>query len=231
MKSVIIMALVAATATLLSCGSETPKTKNDIYILVDNTDKTKYSGDIVSSDAILDLVGKKGTVKFKALTGVSLNEESEISLLVDGSTSVLRQDQIDPFVEKLDSLKKKYLGVTTEYKKSSLWEPVCQALNELSASAVTEPGEKTMIILSDMLENSDYCNFYKDMSIETVKEQLAKSGSALPKNPKVKVIIIFNPNQNIEKERLHKKAMNYWEKLFKEAGIKFVVKANLGEKV
>ena len=232
MKSLILAALVAMSATLLaSCTTEAPKQKNDVYILVDNTDKVKYKEDVISSDVILNLVGKKGTVKFRSLTGVSINEESEISLLVDGSTSVLRQDQIDPFVQKLDSLKKKYLSITTEYKKSSLWEPVCEALNTLSAAAISEPGEKTMIIVSDMLENSEYCNFYKETDYGQVKVQLSKSGFSLPKKGNVKVIILFNPNQDNEKERLHKKAMKFWEELFKEAGIKFVERANLNTKV
>ncbi len=234
MKSSILTVMIAVSAILLSCGAKTPKKKNDVYILVDNTEKVAYKNDMVATQAILGLVGNRGTVTFKALTGVSINAEAEASVLVDGSTSVLRQDQIDPFVEKLDSLKKKYFGVITEYKTSSLWVPICQAIKKLNNSILSDPnsaGTKTLIIMSDMLENSEYGNFYKDIPYETVKKGLEVSGDTLPKNCKVKVVVVFNPEQSIEKEKKHKKAMKYWHKFFEESGIEYEVTAKMGEKL
>lgn len=219
-------------AVLASCGGVQPRITN-IQILVDNTEKSESKIGQLSVTSLCDmLMGPDsagcGTINWKKLNNVSLNQEKYLELTWEGGTPTRMQliARKKAFTAQLTDVLPQFLGSSEGSPQSSIYRPVCTAIKELNA---TGANVKQLIILSDMIEYSNYGDFYhvteKNVA-ETIKK-LEVEGFVLPTAPaNLKVTIVYSPKDSKE-ELKHNAAMIVWRKLFTEHGIPFEVRPNL----
>jgi hypothetical protein len=223
MKNVLIVGVILIL--LSACGGNSTTQWNEIYILVDNTEKSESKENIISTESLLDLVNNNGSITWKQLNAVSINRDTSISInLPQDATSLQKKDIIDPFASRIELLRKKFLGPTyAGTEGSNLYKPISETIAKLAKSN----SNATLIVVSDMIEYSVFGNFYKDQPIEVIKEGLKASGDSLIKSPGVNVIILYDPEGDMKKETRFNRAMGIWKVLFDEAHISYEVKANL----
>lgn len=223
---IIVLGMLTGVNILFSCSNANEAT-NQVILMVDNTEKTTGKQSMISENGLLALVGNNGSITWKQLNAVSLNRDTTIQMsLPEDATSLQIKNQIDPFKASIEVLRKRYLGpVNTESEASNLYKPICEAVENLS---VSRADINTLVIVSDMIENSAFGNFYKSQDLKKVKESLKTSGDSLVHNPKnLKVVILYNPEGSTKKQAQFDGAIKIWDVLFKEAGISYEIKANL----
>lgn len=214
---------------ICSCVSSN-ESQHDIAILVDNTEKDSTRKDLLSPEGILHLMKSSyGTVTFHAINATTLNKDEEISLSggPSGETDFQKKRRVDNFSKKLLELSNKYLGPAIGTDASNIYEPLCKSLNTLSES---DADQKTLIVISDMIENSPHGNFYKhDKSFEEIQKQLDSTCKVhRPKNASdIRIIIVFDPKGDVRMEAKHDYAMEIWDKIFKKMKVKYQVVTNL----
>lgn len=223
-KFITIVSLIG----LASCTSSiSKKSTNDVYILVDNTEIIPESREsLVNTESILKLIQNGGNVTWQNINSVSINSNQTIEVsFPDDPTNLQKRRVLEPFKDKFNAMKINFLGpVKTDTDNSSIYKPVCTALHKLNES---KSKEKTLVIISDMVENSQYANFYRsNQKFESIRDSLARSGVSFPENSSnLKVVILYNPKDQ-KHEIQHENAMRYWDKLFQDADIKYEIKAN-----
>ncbi len=226
MKKLLIFAgLCVILFTACNSGSVAPSSA--VFILVDNTEKCEDSKEnLISTQSLCNYLGTNGSVTFQKVNSVALNSNVTLQISIpDDATSLTKKDILDPFITRLDTLRENFLGPTSGTEGSSIYKPFCHAFTELSHSSATN---KTLVVVSDMIENSSIGNFYKDKPFAEVKARLDSSGVKIPHNTSnIKVIILYNPNGDAKKERQFERAMGFWQPILTEAGISYIVKANL----
>lgn len=227
----LIKILVGLSIALLSaCSSNTiDTTKHSIGILVDNTEKCEKNRDyILSSKGIIHLMGKgSGTVEWIPINAVSINKNVVIELdePQEGETRYQERSRIKRFTDKVETSCKEFLGPCSGTKGSSIYKPFCESLQKL---VKVDADEKTLIIVSDMIENSEFSNFYKDKPFDEVEKELNASGVSIPTGASdIQVIILYDPEGDSDKERKFDRAMEIWKELFKRAHITYKIKANM----
>jgi hypothetical protein len=236
MKTVVNYIITASLAIMFifsSCGgnsTSSSKSSSAVYVLLDKTDSTTESNEeLLSTTGLLELLKGKGEITFQEINGVNTNPTKTLKVSIpegglSGQTEWVINDSIKKFSKRLDAVKKQFLKPTSGAKQSSLYRPICEALQKLNKSK----GRKTLIILSDMIENSQHGNFYRDkIDIGAIQHRLDSFNVKLQTKEKVKVIIIYNSHGNIKKDRDHDRAMQIWTELFKKSGTTWEKYANL----
>lgn len=206
--------------------------------MVDNTGASDARYNILSKNGLWEAFGGSdsvyGTFNWTYVTDVSFNTENSI----DFRAPKENENSLDikvfrrRFLKKLTdstSLYYKFLGSCAGTPHSSIYEPVCRALTELIKTGAEK---KTLIILSDMIENSSYANFYHlpikkgNVDIDAAITLLAKSGATMPDgNSSLRVIILYQPTAKTDE--IFNNCMRVWGKLFDSHHINYEVRANL----
>ena len=230
MKNLMIFLLSLMALTSACSSNKGPDPSTNVTFLIDNTEKCGSRDTLIPTQSVVDLIGYNGKVTFRQVNQVSLNTESSVSLKMPAGKTRLKIKKVNkPFLKKLNALRMTYLGPTEKAKKSSIWEPVCESIEDLKKSDVDN---KVLVIVSDMIEFSSNGDFYHTSveDIKKIKEKMRKNCgiNELPKESDVSVKIIFyNPTGDTEYEERFKKSMKIWAVFFEEAGIDYEVKANL----
>lgn len=229
MNKLFIIFVGLSMALLSSCGgsSSDNATKHNISILVDNTEKAESREYMLSSKGIFNLLGQgSGLVEWIPINSVSINQKLAVELPSpeSGETRLQMRLRFKKFSEELESTRSELLGPSKGSNNSSIYKPLCEAIQNLNAS---DADEKTLIVVSDMIENSDFGNFYKDKPMSEVQKCLDSSGVSLPKSSNLKVIILYDPEGDSNKQRRFDKAMEIWKELFKQAHITVTQRANM----
>lgn len=249
----IIFLLISTVFLFTSCGlgngkndSVDPIMRHDVVIMVDDTEGGLYQwSEILKVEDLVNLFTVEGTqhygsVTFTDINDVSLNSIKTIKLseplpYEEGSTQLLKKmkresnhrELLNSFL-KVSELHKTFIGRNTleEKRNSILYGPITKAINRLATS---KADEKTLIILSDMIENSECGNFYKATACNYTKiiaDLILCSRVTLTPNSGVKVIVLFQTTSP-EKDKEFTKSMEIWDILFKKAGITYEILPNL----
>lgn len=224
---------------LAACGAAQKTYHSSVVtVMVDNTSASKARYDILSKDGLWETFGGSDSVYGKFnwtyVTDVSFNTENSLELrpAKENENSLEIKVSRRKFLKKLTdstSLYHKFLDSCAGTPHSSIYEPVCRALTEL---VKTGTEKKTLIILSDMIENSSYANFYhlpmKKGTIDTdaTIALLEKSGAVMPDgDSNLRVIILYQPTAKTDET--FSNCMRVWGKLFNSHHISYEVRANL----
>ncbi len=244
----ITIVFLFASCKLGNVKNSTEKTilHHDIVVMIDNTEGGEYhwSNILMNEDLVklFTINGEQyyGSVTFTDINDISMNriqsaKLTEPSPYKDGSTGLTRKKTDDAnkkaLLKSFGEVSKLYDSFmnkksSEEKKNSILYGPITKAINRLAES---EADEKTLIILSDMIENSDCGNFYKATAknYEKIISDLIKcSGATITPDSGVKVIILFQTGDP-EKDKLFVKSMEIWGIIFDTAGIPYEIKPNL----
>ena len=143
----------------------------------------------------------------------------------DGATGVLMELARRPFVEKFELARKELLNENKKgMESSSIYKPMCEAIEKMESDTASK---KVLIVVSDMIEHSQFGNFYHDKNIEKIKKGLNESGVKLKNIAGLKIIILYSPQNDAKKEREFDKAIDNWKVLFTDAGITWEKRAKL----
>ncbi len=237
MRKFIIIIAVALSILFTACNKGGGKIKvrpnpEAVYVLVDNTDSSGSRMDLVPSEKITKLVGGTGEITFRAINGTNSNSIEKAWIhtpypLDSVTPLVLETDYIDKNAEKIEYLREKFLGSNPKGStNSSIVKPLWEALITLQKSKYPH---KTVLIISDMIENSQYGDFYHQRDVKLIQKRLDSIGIQLPENFKgLKVIVLFNANGDVKKDRNHDRVMEiFWRPWFKNHGIILEEKTNL----
>lgn len=219
---------------------------HDVVVMIDDTEGGEYKWDnVLMEQDIINLftINEEqyyGQITFTEINDISMNRIKTAKLY---SPEPYKKDSNDYTKKKKDKVNQKKLAesmvvvsetfksfmikISSEEKKNSiLYGPITKAINRLAES---KADEKTLIILSDMIENSNCGNFYKATknNYETIIKKLIEcSNVTITPDSGVKVIILFQTGDP-EKDKLFVRSMEIWSILFQNAGIPYEVKPNL----
>lgn len=235
-----VTALTTALFSLTGCSSVEPQDNVVIHLL----DKTAYSNEQyrVTSDDVLEMAGLHQSeyhgLEYHATTvsDLSLSQEYQAILpMVESpllANSVVRKEEVEAFRTQLsDVLDVLYPDDSvTRYPKTELFSPMKRILNQFRK----DDRNITLLLQSDLLENSSNLNFYQAAqqknSPEEFSSQLAGvlpinlSQEEKPKN--IKVIVLYQPTK--ENDELFQFAYYVFHTVLEEKhGISVELKANL----
>ena len=239
MKSNSFLAILLGVL-LAACGPAQKKTYHlsVVTTVVDNTSASGARYDMLSKDGLWREFGGGdsvyGTFNWTYVTDVSLNTENRVELRLpkENENSLDIKVYRRKFLKKLDdsvSLYRKFLGPCEGTAHSSIYEPVCRMLTELMKTGAEK---KTMIILSDMIENSSYANFYHlpvkkgNIDIDAAIASLEKSGATIPEGDNTLRVVIIN-QPTAKTDETFSNCMRVWSKLFRNHHITYEVVGNL----
>jgi hypothetical protein len=213
---------------MVGCPGNKPKHTN-IYILVDVTDSLFKDNQILvdSVPKILNKIGVStttggdagGETKIFVINDLSDSPSVSVKLNSDpggllGANPIDRTDEIKVFETNLKSaLGKVTDGVEWNKDKSKIYQNVCRELNNLNKSE----GEKTMIVFSDMLENSELFSLYKNADklatdVKNLEQNVLKKDCELPDLSQTD--LYFVSNRNKKNDQLINSAERFWKALF-----------------
>ena len=230
----LLMALLSITFVECSIPQQD---KHNIAILIDRTEENQKLPTLIEAPGVLELmkVNPKeaakstgyGQVFFNQINSFSLNKIRKIYLspMGEDETDVIRGQEIKKFVSfltsELDILYQSQQGAD----RTSIYLPIVEAVNMMRKDALAE---NTIIIVSDMMENSDV-NFYR-LNLEAASYSKIKSKLSLIATPPdmsgFKILIIFAP-RNTEDDRFFRLASRFWQVWFEELGAKVEIKGNV----
>jgi hypothetical protein len=226
------LAIFALVVLFASCEEKSVAPTHDSFILVDNTDSTGSRENLLSKEGVMTLFtdpnGQQafGKITFSQVNDLSLNGEKVIEFkpFPDGSTELLKKRFTDKFKENLDGVYHHFLGSSGSTDASAVYRMLCNAMEKLSQS---DADHKTIVILSDMVENSECGNFYR-MPNGATDDALAKLQACrpFPTATGIDVIVLYQPKSQ-KSDALFRKAMAVWGQLFASHDIKYTVKANM----
>lgn len=207
-----------------------PADYHDVVILADNTDTVGDRSDMVAG-FMKNVMGKSyGNITFSYINDVSQNKSETISLNHPGKRENSHFDRTaekkarKEFGPKFDEACQKFLAPAKAKDFSNIYRIVKTSLVKLEQS---KADKKTLVILSDMIENSDCCDLYKfSGTAETAAKNIANCGGDLPKIENLEVIILYQP-KGPKDDKQFKKALQVWNIIFSHYGISYKVDANI----
>jgi hypothetical protein len=226
------------TFSLLGCESNSDAKFSDVYILIDVTDKSFRDNNIIleSVPKILnkmnidpDKLGMSGG-EVKIFTINDLSETKSLTVKLPqgvegllGQNPLDRQDEIKKFQSELSSSISTVLkNRNWDKEKSKIYQNVCRELNNLKRT--NSKHSKTMIVFSDMLENSELLSFYRDDTDSLITDVQNFDKNKLGKDCRISdlsdVEFFVVTNRNKQNDELINKAERFWKALFKTKKIK-----------
>ncbi len=227
-KSLILSILLASSLFLSRCGTP-DQPKYDIAIMVDQTEQNQKLQSLVDPNGILELMkGGYGRISFYEINAFSLNKTRKISLKprLRDETAVLRKRELTRFTTELAEQWKMFFTSSQGEEKTSIYLPIAEAAKTMNADP---EAIKIIIIVSDMIENSDISFYRLDLNNqrqqEKIKEAFLKK-APLPKLSGYQIYIIYAP-RNIEDDATFRAASNFWKTWLETMGAQVTIKGNL----
>ena len=239
-KKIIALSLVFASLLIGACVKSTCEevstSTNTVYIFVDYTDqlnfnklKENWAKDYKTINQLFPMQScQGGKLRMIPVTNLGSNEIAAMSYEALPASLNEFNPPIDYTLFKRDfkkSMETFLLREAKELPSTHLFEPMCQAFNQLQTS--TDAGRKIAIFYSDMLENSDGGSLYSKKVDPKVllKQWQATTGCTLPDMTGLEVYIV-----NHRKERtnqLIRKSNLFWKDAFTKQGAKVVLTSSL----
>ncbi|CAN5388241.1 hypothetical protein BH11BAC2_BH11BAC2_25760 [soil metagenome] len=241
MKTTLLIVKLSALLTLLFlCIKLVPKdlfqTKESIVsLMVDITDSSLAKPDPVSVMEQFNLLQSKfngATFRMTSLSDVSVNPISQLvlrpaSILL--SNEISRDKEVKDFT---DSVSKSISDAESNAKgrsNSSIYFPIVKELTQLSEITANS---KTLIVYSDLMENSSELSFYginKSILLNEPVEKLTArflEMSPLPDLSNMVVYFIYQP-ENPEEDAAYKKISQVYQAMLSQKGALVHIQANL----
>ena len=234
-RQLVIIALIVGGLILLliSCKKQQPL-ENYVSVLHDVTDSLLAQPEVNEIMAALQLneVEKWNgiTFRYSKLNEVTYNKQSEVRLNSTSkwlSNELDRKKEVELFKIKIrESITNEGMPLGRNY--SSIYLSMNNELKFLSQ----KKGNRTLIIYSDLMENSMSISFYDPEILERmtnqpdlIKERLIGTNK-LPNLDGISIYIIYEP-ENIHKDQTFRIVSNFYKEMLQEQGAAVYISANL----
>lgn len=230
----ILLLILAGCVAYNDCNDK--QYESDITIALDRTGSHTFS--LPNREAILQAFeGKRELWKgyhfrLVSLSDVDLNRGYEASIKPGCSyTSNVyeRKKEMANFSLELDSATGKLLSEPIGRPSSSLYIPLA---NELSRLAESHAKKKTLIVFSDLLEESYLFSFGSPKTLQMLKENpdnvsaMLEKEAPLPSLKGVEIYVIFQPVNSAESNVFHI-VSGFYQRLLESKGARVNISANL----
>lgn len=229
--------LLPLAAMMLSC-SVPQQNKHHMAILIDRTEENQNLESLIESPGLLELmeidtkqIGNSlgyGRLYFGEINSFSINKLRRVELppMEGDQTPVQRKKDVEKFTLSLEKEMMRLYSSPRGQENTSLYLPILETAQELAKDA---EAQKTIIIISDMMENAGGVSFYKTNPEEKNWVKLRQTLSAKA-DPSVlsefRIIILYAP-RNTEDDRLFRLASRFWQAWFEELGATVEIKGNI----
>jgi len=235
LTSILIILLLASAGLFMFQSCSTNYYENDESILIDKTDTFLASPDsttIKNSFETDNGLWHGYMFRMLTLSDVDYNSvyEADFPPACEYLSNVYdREDEEKIFFGKIDSAFAKVKSVPPGKNHSSLYVPIATELKRLSESTAKR---KTLIVYSDLMENSSLISFYKDENFQLLKlnpdsvKKLFENEITMPVLSGIDAYLIYQPKDNKENE-LFKEVSGFYKKWLESKGARVNVEANL----
>jgi hypothetical protein len=230
--SMVVLLVSSLSLGMLPGCSDPIQPSHELVVLIDQTETYDDRTHVMDAERLSDFfVAEKdysGSISFGYLTGrtAKIQQKIERPPYAPGSTNLAIMDERKAFDADLKAfnLENMLKPVGKEASQSSLYQPMCAVLTKLAASSADK---KTLVMVSDMIENSTNASFYKEAEkIESNPEgypkelaaRIAAKSCEFPKGSGIEVVILYTPKEDKD-DKYYNASMKVWEEIFKEAGI------------
>lgn len=234
-KLVAKLVIIILVIILNSCNTLPPK-HSFIVVAVDKTGSgLDYSSNYPSAEK-LDYISNNTEPKaartfwLTDISDVSMNTINRYHIGSDGTWDNPhdRTDSLSVFFERVNKSLNDLFTSSNTKPESSVYLALCDLLNNL---ANTKADFKTLLLYSDMLENSTVSgiSFYQTLPSETNYETFVKTleGKAVLDNLSgINIIVVYTPTLQTDKLFYSAKVF-FWKKLLESKGANIRFVANL----
>ncbi len=210
-------------------------TSTDITVMRDITDTQISQPKLSDVSTLLDLDNSKwdgANFKFVDITDVSYNHIYETKILPENQwlgNELDRDEKVKKFYTEISQILTNADTEKVGKVNSSIYKPIASELNCLSLSASQN---KSLLVYSDLEENTDKFSFYdkkKIILLRTEPDSIRKYFEALSplKNlTGIKVFLIYQPKNN-EADELYQLIAGLYKTLLESKGAKVEITANI----
>jgi len=234
MKTIITAIIILTAVTLIAAWTIQSPVVTEVVVLRDITDKHLAQPDADKILSLYNLENKwNGAVfHFTDLTNVSYNQETVAKLEARNewlSNELDRDKEIKSFKNNISEIITTYEKENIGKDNSAVYAPIAQELNRLSQTSFQN---KTMLIYSDLMENTNEMSFYDSRKLCLLKanpDLISKYFDTIVplQNLKgIKIYILFQPD-GIAQDEQFRIVSELYKKLFEAKGATVQVSANL----
>jgi len=234
MKTIITAIIILTAVTLIAAWTIQSPVVTEVVVLRDITDKHLAQPDADKILSLYNLENKwNGAVfHFTDLTNVSYNQETVAKLEARNewlSNELDRDKEIKNFKNNISEIITNYEKEDIGKDNSAVYEPIAHELNSLSQSSFQN---KTMLIYSDLMENTNEMSFYDSRKLCLLKsnpELISKYFETIVplQNLKgIKIYILFQPD-GIAQDEQFRIVSGFYKKLFEAKGANVQISANI----
>lgn len=232
------VSLLLVVATLLSCSNK-QREKVESSVIIDVTGSNTHNlHDIMPSSVIKTIEVDKYNVfennyRQTLITESFLSKKREFNLKARPlwliSNEYDRESQVNIYKQQITESLLEIKTDTSGRASSSVFIPIALELNRLASSDATK---KTLIVFSDLLENSDWFTLVKKKNVNQLLKKPEKIEKVFMSEYKlvdnlqgIKVYLVYQPY--IETETVYRKLSALYKKMLERRGATVFIVANL----
>jgi len=235
MKTYISIAIIAVIIVLIVSCSSQHNLETEVVLVRDITDRflsQPKSNEITSLFGLDNDQWEGVKFRFVDITDVSYNQISEASIKPENqwlSNEFDRRKKIKNFYAEVSQILNSSEKQAVGKENSSVYFPIAKELNRLSQSNSTK---KTLLVYSDLMENTAEMSFYDNANFNLLKtnpdsiKKYFDSQIELKNLNVINIYIIFQPNGIVEDEQF-KVVSAFYKNMFESKGAKVEITASI----
>lgn len=234
MKTMITTIIILMSITLIVACTSPNQDITEVVVIHDITDEHLSQPNVDEIFSLYSFENKwnGGIFYFTNLTNVSYNQTAVVKLEARNewlSNELDRDKEVREFKNKISEVITGNKKSPASEENSSVYIPIARELNRLRVSTANK---KSLLIYSDLMENTTELSFYKKKKLDLLKtdpESVSKYfETQMPlKNLKGIIIhIVFQPN-GVEEDRRFKIVSGFYKNLLESKGANVQITANI----
>lgn len=226
--------LVISMLFFASCDSPIISNHNDVGILVDVSESNFEMSGYFNDNSILELMDLSlrdknswinfGTVYTSKINAMNRNQINEIGLIPPVSSGdynpLMRKKDVENFVEDISNEINSF--TPAESNGTSILIPLFQMASKMKNGG-------TVIIVSDLMENTEKLNFYKS-NLQKINNITSKMNNQIDKNLSLygfTIYLLFKSADDKTLDRDFSKASPIWKTFLESKGANVIIAPNL----
>jgi hypothetical protein len=227
---------IVCVCMLYGCAKATSQTHTtSVSVLVDKTDTMQSLPDPLKMDGLYDFtsdIWNGAYFSYAPITDVDFNQRQSVVLSSDNLWSgneLKRKREIEKYLKAMDSILEQSGEIKAGRLHSSIYRTV---INELARMQTEQVDKRTLLIYSDLQENSDLYNIYTSQGIDKLLSRpeqvkaIFEKAIPIPDLKGIKIYILFEPKTQ-EDNRVFNSMSSIYKNILAAHGATVFIQSNL----
>jgi hypothetical protein len=233
--AIISVILIIIVTTIILASTTVNTNVTELTVMRDITDNQLAQPQLADIVSILNLDNSKwngADVRFLDITDVSYNHTYESSINAENQwmgNDFDREQKVKNFYAQITQILTNLEKESSGKNNSSIYTPIARELNRLSKSSAQQ---KTMLVYSDLMENTDEFSLYKKCNLNLLKtnpdtvRKYFESLNSLGNLKGIKIYLVYQP-VNKEADEQYRLIAGFYKDLLESKGATVEITANI----